>query len=143
MLNQNQIRRLEAIERWLREIQDSEEFKAIDYHPDLMIGDAIQAVGELLNEEGKPTTHIYYVVPMREKVRRIVLNAATQAAFLGFVTTGFMMCGALFCHGLDRAQSKSDWANTAKAYEGAALASTAVFLGACLTGACASAVEEE
>ena len=51
MLNQNQVRRLEAIDRWLREIRDSEEFKTIDYHPDLMIGDAIQAVGELLNEQ--------------------------------------------------------------------------------------------
>jgi hypothetical protein len=50
MLNQNQLRRLEAIDRWLREILDSEEFRQIEYYPDVTLGDAIQAVGELLDE---------------------------------------------------------------------------------------------
>ena len=50
MLNQNQLRRLEAIDRWLREIRDSEEFRQLEYSPDVMLGDAIQAVGELLDE---------------------------------------------------------------------------------------------
>ncbi|AUB44090.1 hypothetical protein COO91_10308 (plasmid) [Nostoc flagelliforme CCNUN1] len=45
MLNQNQLRRLEAIDRWLREIRDSEEFSQLEYSPDVMLGDAIQAVG--------------------------------------------------------------------------------------------------
>ncbi|MHC5732639.1 MAG: hypothetical protein ACYTXY_53055, partial [Nostoc sp.] len=49
MLNQNQLRRLEAIDRWLREIRDSEEFRQLEYSPDVMLGDAIQAVGELLD----------------------------------------------------------------------------------------------
>jgi hypothetical protein len=49
-LSQNQLRRLEACNRWLREIRDSESFAQLDYHPDLTLGDAIQAVGELLQE---------------------------------------------------------------------------------------------
>jgi hypothetical protein len=59
MLNQNQLRRLEAVDRWLREIRDSEEFRQLEYSPDVMLGDAIQAVGELLDEhepyDYKPT----------------------------------------------------------------------------------------
>ncbi|BAY95816.1 MULTISPECIES: hypothetical protein [unclassified Tolypothrix] len=49
-LSQNQLRRLEACSRWLREIRDSESFAQLDYHPDLTLGDAIQAVSELLQE---------------------------------------------------------------------------------------------
>ncbi|MGJ5676824.1 MAG: hypothetical protein ACR9NN_25010 [Nostochopsis sp.] len=50
MLNQNQLRRLEASSRWLREIQASAEFKQLEYYPDVTLGDAIQAVCELLQE---------------------------------------------------------------------------------------------
>lgn len=50
MLNQNQLRRLEACERLLKEIRESEEFRQLEYCPDCTLGDAIQAVGELLNE---------------------------------------------------------------------------------------------
>jgi hypothetical protein len=49
-LSQNQLRRLSACSRWLREIRDSESFAQLDYHPDLTLGDAIQAVSELLQE---------------------------------------------------------------------------------------------
>jgi hypothetical protein len=49
MLNQNQLRRLEASSRWLREIQASAEFKQLEYSPDVTLADAIQAVGELLH----------------------------------------------------------------------------------------------
>jgi hypothetical protein len=48
MLTSNQIRRLQATERWLREIRDSKEFKVLNYCPDVTLGDAIQAVDELL-----------------------------------------------------------------------------------------------
>ncbi|MBW4635454.1 MAG: hypothetical protein KME30_27255 [Iphinoe sp. HA4291-MV1] len=50
MLNNSQIRRLEIISRWLTEIRDSDEFKKLDYYPEVHLGDAIQAVGELLLE---------------------------------------------------------------------------------------------
>jgi hypothetical protein len=50
MLNQNQRRRLEASSRWLREILSSAEFKQLEYYPDVTLGDAIQAIGELLDE---------------------------------------------------------------------------------------------
>lgn len=50
MLNQNQLRRLKASCRWLREIQDSVEFKQLEHYPDVTLGDAIQAIGELLDQ---------------------------------------------------------------------------------------------
>jgi hypothetical protein len=50
MLTSNQIRRLQTTECWLREIRDSEEFRQLEYYPDVTLSDAIQAVGELLDE---------------------------------------------------------------------------------------------
>ncbi len=50
MLTSNQIRCLQTTECWLREIRDSEEFRQLKYYPDVTLSDAIQAVGELLNE---------------------------------------------------------------------------------------------
>ncbi|MBE9209684.1 hypothetical protein IQ244_24955 [Nostoc sp. LEGE 06077] len=51
MFNQNQLRRLKTCSRWLREIQNSSEFKQLQYSPDVTLGDAIQALDELLNEQ--------------------------------------------------------------------------------------------
>ncbi|MGJ5633236.1 hypothetical protein [Nostoc sp. CALU 1950] len=162
MLNQNQLRRLEAVDRWLREIRDSEQFKQLEYSPDVMLGDAIQAVGELLDEhesydykptnftdsewdsylEQKPVMHIRRVKNWRKKINSFILDAASEVAILSLVTTSFMVVGTIFCHGVDRIQeSKGDqyqptWIYNAKIFEGSAIASIAVFLGASLTGAC-------
>jgi hypothetical protein len=162
MLNQNQLRRLEAIDRWLIEIRDSEEFKQLEYSPDVMLGDAIQAVGELLDEhdhcdskplnftdeqwhsylEQKPVMHIRHVIPWRKKINSFILDAASEVAILSLLTTSFMVVGTIFCHGVDRIeQSKGEeyqptWIYNAKIFEGSAIASIAVFLGASLTGAC-------
>ena len=122
MLNQNQLRRLEAIDRWLREIRDSEEFRQLEYSPDVMLGDAIQAVGELLDEhefydykptnftdsewhsylEQKPVMHIRRVKTVREKINSFMLNAASSVAIVSLVTTSFMVVGSILCHGFDR-----------------------------------------
>ncbi|MBD2303231.1 hypothetical protein [Nostoc sp. FACHB-190] len=57
-------------------------------------------------------------------------------------TTSFMVVGTIFCRGVDRIeQSRGDkyqpiWIYNAKLFEGSAIASIAVFLGASLTGAC-------
>jgi len=51
IFNQNQLRKLKTCSRWLREIQDSSEFKQLQYCPDVTLGDAIQAVNELLDEQ--------------------------------------------------------------------------------------------
>ncbi|MBD2358559.1 hypothetical protein H6G41_28785 [Tolypothrix sp. FACHB-123] len=92
MLTSNQIRRLQATERWLREIRDSKEFKVLNYCPDVTLGDAIQAVDELLqshnycNEksasftnnqlqiylEQKPVMHIRRVKTWREKISSFI-----------------------------------------------------------------------
>ncbi|MBD2533019.1 hypothetical protein H6G97_26980 [Nostoc flagelliforme FACHB-838] len=162
ILNQNQLRRLEAIDRWLREIRDSEEFRQLEYSPDVMIGDAIQAVGELLDEhehcdfkplnftypewhsylEQKPVMHIRRVIPWRKKINSFILDAASEVAIMSLLTTSFMVVGTIFCHGVDRIeQSKGEeyqptWIYNAKIFEGSAIASISVFLGASLTGAC-------
>jgi hypothetical protein len=164
MLNQNQLRRLGAVDRWLREIRDSEEFRQLEYSPDVTLGDAIQAVGELLDEhesydykpknftdsewhsylEQKPVMHIRRVVTLREKINSFILDAASEVAILSLLTTGFMVVGTIFCHGIDRIeegrgdQYQPTWIYNAKIFEGSAIASIAVFLGASLTGACAS-----
>ncbi|MBN3945041.1 MAG: hypothetical protein HWQ38_00500 [Nostoc sp. NMS7] len=162
MLNQNQLRRLEAIDRWLREIRDSKEFGQLEYSPDVMLGDAIQAVGELLDFhvscdykptnftdsewhsylEQKPVMHIRRVKTWREKINSFIQDAASEVAILSLLTTGFMVVGTIFCHGVDRIeQSRGEeyeptWIYNAKIFEGSAIASIAVFLGASLTGAC-------
>ncbi|MEA5504791.1 hypothetical protein VB735_17070 [Halotia wernerae UHCC 0503] len=162
MLNPNQKRKLEAIDRWLREILDSEEFRQLDYYPDLTLGDAIQAVGELLDEhepsdykptnftksewhsylEQKPIMHIRRVIPWREKIRSLILDAASEVAIMSLLTTSFMVVGSIFCHGVDRIERSRNeeyqptWANNALVVEGSAIASIAVFLGASLTAAC-------
>ncbi len=164
MLNQNQLQRLEVVDRWLREIRDSEEFRQLEYSPDLMLGDAIQAVGELLDEhdycdskplnftneerssylEQKPEMHIRRLKTRREKINSFILDTASEIAILSLLTTGFMVVGTIFCHGIDRIEeSRGDeyqptWIYNAKIFEGSAIASIAVFLGASLTGACAA-----
>ncbi|MCC5634045.1 hypothetical protein LC613_42320 [Nostoc sphaeroides CHAB 2801] len=147
MLNQNQLRRLEAIDRWLREIRDSEEFRQLEYSPDVMLGDAIQAVGELLDEhdpcdykptnftddqwhsylEQKPVMHIRRVKNWREKINSFILNGASSVAIVSLVTTSFMVVGAIFCHGFDRIESsrgeeyQPTWIYNAKIFEGSAI----------------------
>lgn len=164
MLKFNQIRRLQTTERWLREIRDSEEFKVLNYCPDATLGDAIQAVDELLqshnycNEksafftdnqlqkylEQKPVMHIRRVVTLREKMSLFILDAAKEVAILSLLTTGFMVVGTIFCHGVDRIeQSRGEeyqptWINNALIFEGSAITSIAIFLGANLIGACAA-----
>jgi hypothetical protein len=49
MLTAQQIEKLEIIEQWLGQIIDSTEFQKLNCHPDLTLGDALQAVKELLN----------------------------------------------------------------------------------------------
>jgi hypothetical protein len=164
MLNQNQLRRLEAIDRWLREIRDSEQFSQLEYSPDVMLGDAIQAVGELLDEhesyDYKPTNftddqwHSYLeqkslmhirlrrVKTWREKIAIFIQGAASSVAIVSLVTASFMVVGSIFCHGFDRIEEsrgeeyEPTWIYNAKIFEGSAIASIAVFLGASLTGAC-------
>ncbi|RCJ42494.1 hypothetical protein A6770_34615 [Nostoc minutum NIES-26] len=169
MLNPNQRRRLEAIDRWLREIRDSEEFRQLEYYPDVTLGDAIQAVDELLQShdycdynranftddqwlkylEQKPVLHIRRVKTWPEKINSFLLDAASEVALLSLVTTSFMVVGAIFCHGVDRIeQSRGEqyqptWVNNAKISEGGAIASIAVFLGASLTGACAAGGKQD
>jgi hypothetical protein len=169
MLNQNQLRRLEAIDRWLREIRDSEEFRQLEYSPDVTLGEAIQAVGELLDEqepddyspfganatrtnftddqwhsylEQKPVMNFRRLIPRRKEIASFIQCAASEIAILSLLTTSFMVVGTIFCYGVDRieqsraSQYQQTWIYNAKIFEGIAIASSAVFLGASLMAAC-------
>jgi len=50
MLSFYEVKKLEIAKKLLEEVSDSEGFKTIDYHPDLHLGDALQAIDELLLE---------------------------------------------------------------------------------------------
>ncbi|RCJ19230.1 hypothetical protein A6770_32225 [Nostoc minutum NIES-26] len=169
MLTSNHIRRLQATDRWLREIRDSQEFRQLKYYPDVTLGDAIQAIGELLDEhdhcdykpsnftndqwhkyvEPRPVMHIRRMKTWREKINSFILDAASEVAILSLLTTGFMVVGAIFCHGFDRIEEsrgeeyQPTWIYNAKIFEGSAIASIAVFLGASLTGAVAVTAGEK
>ena len=84
------------------------------------------------------------VLTLREKMSSFIPNAAKEVAILSLLTTGFMIVGTIFCHGVDRIeQSRGDeyeptWSNNALIFEGSAIASIAIFLGANLIGACAA-----
>lgn len=56
MLTKHQIDRLAAFEGFLVELLDSPEFKEVeasdDFHPDLNLADALQAIGCLLDHQG-------------------------------------------------------------------------------------------
>ncbi|WP_341532318.1 hypothetical protein WKK05_41620 (plasmid) [Nostoc sp. UHCC 0302] len=169
MLNQNQRIRLEAIERWLREIRDSEEFSQLEYSPDITLGDAIQAVGELLDFhvpydykpfganatrtnftddqwhsylEQKPVMNFRRMIPWRKEIASFIQCAASEVAILSLLTTSFMVVGTILCYGVDRieqsraSQYQQTWIYNAKIFEGIAIASIAVFLGASLMAAC-------
>jgi hypothetical protein len=164
MLTSHQIRCLQTTERCLREIQSSEEFRQLKYYPDVTLSDAIQAVSELLDEhqicnynspnftnkdllkylEQRPVMHIRRVNNWHEKINLFILDAAKEVAILSLLTTGFMLVGTIFCRGIDRIERsrgeeyQPTWINNSKVFEGSAIASIAVFLGASLTGACAS-----
>ncbi|MHC5747486.1 MAG: hypothetical protein ACYTXT_37540 [Nostoc sp.] len=92
--------------------------------------------------EQKPVMHIRRVKTWREKINSFIQDAASEVAILSLLTTGFMVVGTILCHGVDRIeQSRGDqyqptWIYNAKIFEGSAIASIAVFLGASLTGAC-------
>jgi hypothetical protein len=92
--------------------------------------------------EQKPVMHIRRVKNWREKINSFILDGASSVAIVSLVTTSFMVVGSIFCHGVDRIEeSRGDqyqptWIYNAKIFEGSAIASIAVFLGASLTGAC-------
>ena len=86
--------------------------------------------------------HIRRVIPWHKKIAIFIQGAASEVAIVSLVTTSFMVVGSIFCHGFDRIEeSRGDqyqptWIYNAKIFEGSAIASIAVFLGASLTAAC-------
>jgi hypothetical protein len=86
--------------------------------------------------------HIRRVKTWRKKIAIFIQGAASSVAIVSLVTTSFMVVGSIFCHGFDRIEEsrgeeyQPTWIYNAKIFEGSAIASIAVFLGASLTLAC-------
>lgn len=74
MLNQNQAEQLGRVEEILREILRSKEYKALDYHPDLTLGDSLQGVSKLLDE--------YYQEHEKQEVDLLQQIQSTKADLL-------------------------------------------------------------
>lgn len=152
MLTNEQIDRLITIEQWLEEIQDSPEFEALDYHPGLTVGDARQAIADLLDaqkpsnftpSEDKPVMRLYRVRPWHEKLRDRVFVGLGEVAVTSLIVAALNGCAWLTCWGLsdiDKATGnrfKPDFAAQSQMYRGLAIASVGFSLG-CST--CASAI---
>ncbi|KAB8316117.1 hypothetical protein SD81_028460 [Tolypothrix campylonemoides VB511288] len=158
MLNNQQIDQLITIEQWLEEIQDSEEFEALDYHPDLTIGDARMAIADLLNiqelsnftpSEDKPVMHLRIVRPWWQKVQDCLLSKLAEAAIASLFLSGFLGSAALFAWGMDGINRnrdffhRVDWEEVTQTTSGAALSTFAVFLGVSLTGGVIAGVRKD
>lgn len=157
MLNDHQVNRLITVEQWLEEIQDSPEFEDLDYHPDLNLSDARQALAEVLDaqkpsnfsptewedykvQEDKPVMHLRIVRPWWQKAQDCLLSRLAEVAIASLFLSGFLGSAALFAwdmDGINRNRDffhRVDWEEVTQTTSGAALSTFAVFLGVSLTG---------
>ena len=157
MLNDHQVSRLITVEQWLEEIQDSPEFEDLDYHPDLNLSDARQAIAELLDaqkpsnltstewedfkvQEDNLVMRLYRVSPWYEKLKDRVFVGLGEIALTSLIVAAVSGCGSLFCWGISDLKagmgykSSPDFAAQSQMYRGLAHASTALSLGSSVIG---------
>lgn len=146
MLTLNQVEKLEIVKGWLEEIRDSEELQELDYDPDITIGDAVQAVKEVLREyypDGyEPPLPVKPVMHLR-RVRTFAVGLLSEAAVTSLLISGFLGIGALFSWGMTEVNRTRvdvmgdvDWEMTTDACKGGAVSAFAVFLGCSLSAGC-------
>ncbi len=143
------IEKLEIAKKLLLEVEDSEGFKNIDYYPDLHLGDALQAIDELLAEiyppsytppKNAPIKHLYKVRPWYEKLKNITFTTLGDISGVLIITAALSACTSLFCWGVSDAKaafghrSSPDFAAQSQAYRGLALASIGAALGCGVVG---------
>ncbi|WP_414588754.1 hypothetical protein [Scytonema sp. PCC 10023] len=135
MLNNHQIDQLITTEQWLEEIQNSLEFQELDFHPDLNLSDARQAIAELLDAqkpsnftptewddykpaEDKPVMHLRIVRPWWQKVQDCLLSKLAEVAIASgtapwaiasLFLSGFLGSAALFAWGMDGINRNRDF----------------------------------
>jgi hypothetical protein len=142
LLTTYDIEKLEIAKKLLKEVEISEGFKTTDYHPDLYLGDALQAIDELLEAyylEGytspKPPKYLYKVRPWHEKLtdRTFLLLSDISGALV--ISSVFSVCASLTFWGLSDIKAafgnrqQPDFAAQSQIYRGVALASISTALG--------------
>ncbi|MBW4504543.1 MAG: hypothetical protein KME57_34605 [Scytonema hyalinum WJT4-NPBG1] len=144
------IEKLEIARKLLEEVEASEGFKATDYHPDLHLGDALQAIDELLSEyypenytpllkNEHPDLCIELTYPF-QKLKTNIFTTLSEISGVLVITAALSACTSLFCWGVSDAKdafgyrSTPDFAAQSQAYRGLALASVAAALGCGVVG---------
>jgi hypothetical protein len=143
------IEKLEIARKLLEEVSDSENFNTLDYHPDLHLGDALQAIDELLSEyyppgytplKNAPIMHLRVARPWHEKLKDTTFTALGELSGVLVITAALSACTSLFCWGVSDAKdafgyrSTPDFAAQSQAYRGLAIASISAALGCGLVG---------
>jgi hypothetical protein len=151
MLTNEQIDRLITIEQWLEEIQDSPEFEDLDLYPDLTLGDARQAIAELLDaqkpsnfspSEDKPVMRLRIARLWHEKLKDRVFVGLGEIAVTSLIVAAVSGCGSLFCWGISDLKagmgykSSPDFAAQSQMYRGLAHASLGLSLGCSVVVGC-------
>jgi len=153
MLKFNQIEKLEIMQKWLEEIVESEEFKDLDFYPDVTLGDSLQGIEEVLTnyypsgytpprfEDEKPVMHLRWVKGWREKL----VDGLSSITITSLLTAAVTASTSIFFWGvsdIDRATGNRlspDFAQQSHLYRGAAIASLGLFLLSGVAAACTEA----
>ena len=136
------IEKLEIAKKLLEEVSDSENFKNLDYCPDLHLGDALQAIEEVLDayhplgyKPRKPTKYLYKVRPWHEKLKDHLFVALGDVSGALVVVAALSACFSVGCWGLSDAKSalgnkkQPDFAAQSQIYRALAIASISTALG--------------
>ncbi len=148
MLNIYEVKKLEIAKKLLEEVSDSERFKTIDYHPDLHLGDALQAIDELLVEyypEGytppQPTRENFCRVRWYESLRDRISFGFGELATTAFMVAMLSGCGSIMCWGMSDIKAgaggtklRPDFAAQSQMYRGLAIGSLGLALGSSIVG---------
>lgn len=142
MLSIYEVEKLEIAKRLLEEVSDSEQFKTIDYHPDLHLGDALQAIDELLveyypeNYTPQPTHKNFCRVRWYESLRDRISVGFGELATTAFMVAMLSGCGSIICLGMSDIKAgaggtkiKPDFAAQSQMYRGLAVGSLGLALG--------------
>jgi len=142
------IEKLKIAKKLLEEVSDSKNFKTLDYHPDLHLGDALQAIDELLSEyypEGyTPPETIsegsFHIRPWHEKLKNTAFTALGELSGVLVITAALSACTSLFCWGVSDTKAafgyrtNPNFAAQSQAYRGVAIASISAALGCGVVG---------
>ena len=142
-----EIEKLEIAKKLIQEVFDSEGFKATDYYPDLHLGDALQAIDELLEAyypEGytppKPVQYLTKVKSWNLQLKNMVVTALSELSGTLVITAALSICASFTCWGVSDAKAafgyeqQPDFAAQSQLYRGVALASIGAALGCGVVG---------